>query len=202
MSDVDTDKPTSEDETDSLFQRIVSVTDLTLDDDETPEAYKERVVWYFNELDDDEYEKQLEEAGEDAAVWVKDATRSTKNNRGARTKSPLPAMDGLDPDSAEPAGKPARKRRSKKEGENAEAGAAEAGGETKKRGRGPRSADTNRFYKVSKLMIQKPTMTADDLVAAASSAGLGYSERSARRVHEAWTGITAALRDAGLLTSA
>jgi hypothetical protein len=92
----------------SLYDQIVEVTGLEPEADEAPEDFKGRVVRHFSDLEDEEYDKALEDR-DDLAIWVRDATSIYKANRSSRSKKALPVMTGLAGD-VEPE-KPARRTR-------------------------------------------------------------------------------------------
>lgn len=184
MSDTDTKEETS-----SLYEQVVEVTDLTPEEDESPEDFKGRVVRHFSDMEDADYDTALE-GREDLAVWVKNATAVYKENRGSRSKSKLPKLEGLEGDDA--ASESAAKGKSKAKSDGKAKAAKE---KAEPQGRDP---EANRFFKIAEFLVKNPKLTADELVKAASKTD--YSERSIKRVHEAWTGITGAMRKHGMLT--
>ena len=186
MADTDTDE--------TLLAKITELTELEQEDGESAEDFKNRIVLHFKENypNSDEGNAAFEKLDDDITEWVDAATEVAKNNRGARTKKPLPELAGLKEDA-----KSKRSSRAKADSDDDEAAGskgkrAKVAKEKKEPTERKRSPETNRFFRVAEFLVKKPSMTADELVKEAASTK--YSERSIRRVHEAFVGITGALK--------
>ncbi len=178
--------------TDSLFDEAVDVTGLEPEKGEEPEDYKGRVVLYFADLSDEDFDEALRDHA-DLAVWVKEATEVYKKNRGSRSPKKLPAMAGLAGDDADPEKKSKRARGEKKERKPRE--------KKEPKERAGRDPEANRYYRLGELLIEDPDMTVDQLIKA--SAKLGYNgERTARRTFEAYHAISGLLAKHGMLKKA
>lgn len=179
----------------TLFDKIVELTGLEREDEESAEDFKARVVRHFADKypNTDEGNEAFSKLDEDVTEWVDEATEVVRNNRGARNKKRLPELEGLEEDEE----KPKRSRRASADGEKKPRKEKEPK-EPKERKRTPES---NRFFRVAEFMIKDPSLSADQLVDKAAKP-TGYSERSIRRVHEAWTGIHAAMTKHGVIAGA
>lgn len=178
------EKERSEDD-ETLFEKICSVTDLDREEDESAEDFKVRVVRHFADTypNTDEGNAAFEQIDSEVTDWVDSATEIHRSNKGARNKKRLPEIDGLEEDE-EP-----KSKRGGAGKEKAEKKPREKKEKPEPKGRDP---EANRFFRVAEFLVKDPDLTADELVTAASKTG--YSERSVRRVHEAWAGITGALK--------
>jgi hypothetical protein len=180
---------TKADEEQTLYEQIVAITDMEFDsDDESHEEYKDRLVKWFSDQEDEVYDNAPEAVQE----WIDEATKIAKANRGAKRKKPLPVMDGLEGDEAaesEPEEKPKVSRGAKK--------AAKEPKEPKERG--PRASNNNRYYKIGTLMVDDSEMDVEQLKSRVSKSGLEYADRTIERAYEAFRGIYTMLEEKGLL---
>lgn len=163
----------SDAKTDTLYDKLVEVTGIGQDDNETAEDYKGRLVKHFADTypNTEEGNAAFEKLDDEVTDWVNEATEIAAANRGARTKKRLPEIDGLDEDPVEEKPKRGRAAAADKAPKDKKA-------KEEKPGRDP---EDNRFFKVGSYLAKNPDMTADALVKATEK--LGYSVKSVRRVH-------------------
>ena len=197
----------------TLYDEIASLSGLKFGDeeDETHEAYKERVVrWFDDEYGDDD--DAFDELDERIQEWVNVATKTVADNRGAQKPKALPHLEGLDPEKEEKAkrvrvsaDKPAAKEKPAAKGKAAATPAkgkakAEASEKPKRaakekappkekkagpaRGEGPREGSC--YYQVAELVVDDPTLTVEKIIDK-----IGFGKNT---VGHARDGVLAALR--------
>ncbi len=163
------------------------------EEDETAEDYKDRIVRYFADKypNTDEGNAAFDKLDGDVTDWVDSATEIKRNNRGSRNKKRLPELDGLEEDE--------EKSKRAGRGEKKERAAKEPKAPKEKKEREGRDPEANRYHKIANVLAKHPTMTLDALQAAAKDTG--YSERSIKVVHIAWTNIYDVMKKAGMLAA-
>lgn len=86
----------------TILDKIVEITGLEQEDEESAEDYKARIVRHFADKypNTDDGNAAFDELDSDVTDWVDEATEIHMNNRGARNKKRLPELDGLAEDEA------------------------------------------------------------------------------------------------------
>ncbi len=185
----DTDTETEE----TLLDKLVELTELEQEDEETAEAYKVRLVEYFAETypNNDAGNKAFGNLDETITNWVDSATDVQRANKsaGKNRQKRLPEIAGLEEDA-----KPARGRAADSNG--AKKGRAAAKEKPERKGRDP---EGNVFFKVGGFLADKPTMTVDEL---AKAAGPQYNERTVKRVHRLFRAVHGVLVKHGKIAAA
>lgn len=91
--------------TESLLDEICGLTKLEREDNESAEDFKARIVRHFADTypNTDEGNAAFDALPANVTDWVDSATEVLRKNRGARKKSRLPELEGLEEDAAESA---------------------------------------------------------------------------------------------------
>lgn len=182
MSDDVNENETETEEQKTLYEEIVDISGIEYDEDEfdTPDDYKRAVVRWFDKNyppDDEEAEKKFEQFSQDLQDWVADAATIVKENKTAKRKKKIPAIDDF-PGEDEEASKPKKKGRKTKE---------KAEKESKERG-------PNRYLRAFRIMLKNPEMGGDELAKEASIA-----PNAAKYCIEAFKAAETAFKESGKL---
>lgn len=160
----------------TLYDEIAEISGIEYDPDEhkSPAEYKQALAAHFDDYEDDDFDK----LPKPVIAYLNDLTETIKKNKGARKKSALPPLEGLEGDEPpkETETKSGRKRGAAKE-------------KKEKKASEPRD---NRYLKAFRVLLKDPKATREDLVKKCD-----FAENAAAYCSQAFSAAKQAFEEAG-----
>ena len=194
MTDTTVTGEVAQDDEPTIYERIVKQCGIEYDGEAfmSVAAYKYEVCnWYGKEFPDDEDFNNPEKVEPAIQELINETTTVFHDNKGARTKQPLPVWDGLvDPKDSD--SKPKRGRRAKADGDDT---ASEKPPRQKKEKAEPKPRGPNRYLRSARALLKNPKLSKDELAEEVeiSSIAAGYCI-------EAYEACLIAFKESGHLT--